>query len=261
MVLLRDVLGEHGRKVPGIADDLLIADLLDHVHGARFLVQAISDHERGAGRVRGVNDGLAVLHRRFHGLLEQHVQPGRERRLGEFAVPEHGGGNVDGVDVAGGQQCRVFLVGIRGHPELPAELLGFLRAGGHQRREFCVIDPGQPRDESLLGNLTYAHHGKAHGAVVLLGHVKPPKGCRRHAASVSVLVRTTDPTLRAAPRLVRRRSPSAHTARSEVPRPSFLRAYRRGEIGHPQEKSRAFSSTGMAVRVFSTRPRSRSTTR
>lgn len=107
---LVDVLRE-GRAEGAERAELAGAGARDHLHRAGLVVQAVGDHQLGATGFLRRQDLLALGEARRHRLLEPHVDAGFQRRDGVLRVQDVRRRDVDRIDVARGEQCRILRVG------------------------------------------------------------------------------------------------------------------------------------------------------
>ncbi len=80
--------------------DLTARHARSEVHHVGVLVHAVGHHEGGTAAFRCRDHRLTVRHTGGNGLFREDVDPGTQGGFGEFAVPEHRGGDADGIDGA-----------------------------------------------------------------------------------------------------------------------------------------------------------------
>ncbi len=155
------VLREGRAEGPELAECAL-AGAGDHLDGAGLMMQPVGDHQLRATRFLGRQDLLAFGEAGGHRLFQQHVNARFECRHRVLGVQEVRCGDVDRVDLAGGQQRAILLVAVGLETVQAGELVSFDRVAGHQRHHLRIVRARDTRHERLLRDLPAADHRVAH---------------------------------------------------------------------------------------------------
>ena len=156
-----DHLGEVRAEEVDFAE-LAGADFGDGVEGGGLKVEAVGDHEFGGGGFSGGEDFVAFFGGDFEGFFGEDVDAGLEGGDDEFGVAPVGGGEIDGVEGAGGERLGELLVGVGGGDVVFfAELGEFLWVGGDEGGHFGVAGVVDAGHHVFLGDVAEADDGVA----------------------------------------------------------------------------------------------------
>ena len=161
VVLRVDHLGEVGAEEVDVAE-VAGADFRDGVEGGGLEVEAVGDHELGGGGPGDVEDLLAEFGRDLEGFLGEDMDAGLEGGDDELGVAPVGRGEVDGVEVTGGQGLGELLIGVSGGDVVFVTELGeFLWVGADEGGHFGVAGVIDAGHHVFLGDVAKADDGVA----------------------------------------------------------------------------------------------------
>ena len=128
----------------------------------RLEMQAVGDHQLGAGLVGSGLDGLAIRLADFHRLFQQHVQPGLQRRDRELPMTPIGGREIDGVESARLDRGLPGVIVIQPlDPVAAPERLRLVTVARDQCRDLRVSGVFYAGHKRGLADPARSHHGVA----------------------------------------------------------------------------------------------------
>ncbi|MEG8055676.1 hypothetical protein QP150_01725 [Sphingomonas sp. 22L2VL55-3] len=168
---LSDILREYRDEAAQLAE-LAVASAGDHLDRARFVVEAIGDHQLGAALLLRGDDLFGFGDAGRHRLFEQDVDARFERRNRVLQMEKVRRRDIDGVDLARLEQFVILFV----RPCLDTvefgEVVRLDRIARDQRREFRIVGATDARHERLLRDLATADDGIAH-LLLVSEHIGP----------------------------------------------------------------------------------------